>query len=255
MPDNEISSEVRVDPLGEVTRRERRNLLAVSVFGIVFNAFNVHLQELEAAGSKFQMDPQALPFLLITSGAYFCVTFCLYYYHDIKNWSKPSHLISARTAAEKYPDDYMHHKMIEKARFIEGFFPNDDAVITYNSHRNFSTCYDYFCDGRSYSVDTYFEAKKRRRDVVPPELSSATEEIEVHLRHWFPAFRRKMFFMKILFNIPYRLVAASYIFRYFVCELCLPLLLASYAGLLLLGYCDAGWIRGVVHLPTNSNVP
>ena len=81
-------SQVRVrDPLSEVTRQERRALLAVSLLGITVKRTGLIPNEIEALGLKFaSTDQRALLEILAVVIAYFVIAFLLYAASDFVAW-------------------------------------------------------------------------------------------------------------------------------------------------------------------------
>jgi len=89
------------DPLSTATRATKRNLLAVSVIAIAYQAFDVRISKIPLAGLEAVFDPRLFAFLLFALLFYFFVTFCTYYYIDIKNIEQTPH---QKFAFERYKE-------------------------------------------------------------------------------------------------------------------------------------------------------
>src|SRR5436305_1195225 len=79
------------DPLTPATRGAKRNLLVASVLAITFKAFDVKVDKIPVAGLSIDFDDRLFSFLLLTTTAYFLVTFVLYYFIDIRNLDTTTH--------------------------------------------------------------------------------------------------------------------------------------------------------------------
>ena len=75
------------DPLSQVTRNERRSLLAVSTLGITLVVTGLVPTKIEALGVEFtQTDQKALLAIIAISTAYFLVAFTIYAVSDFIAW-------------------------------------------------------------------------------------------------------------------------------------------------------------------------
>lgn len=81
-------SEIRLrDPLSEVTRKERRTLLGVSLVGVMTAETGLLPTEISVLGINFDVpDQQALLFVLAGVVIYFSVAFLLYAASDVLAW-------------------------------------------------------------------------------------------------------------------------------------------------------------------------
>jgi len=84
----ESPAQIRVcDPLSDVTRRERRALLGISLLGITIASSGLIPKEIEALGVKFSTsDQRALLMVLAAVTAYFLVAFLIYAASDFLTW-------------------------------------------------------------------------------------------------------------------------------------------------------------------------
>lgn len=107
------------EPLNETTRKSRRNLLAVSVLGIVTAKVGLVPTKISAFGVEFSSSNlEALMTLLALSIAYFLVTFAVYIVSELQAWqllitSKQLEEFKAvaerkRSYNEQYHDDIEH---------------------------------------------------------------------------------------------------------------------------------------------------
>jgi hypothetical protein len=85
------------DPLSGATRDAKRNLLLASVVAVIFKGFNISIQHISVAGINTDFNRGVFQFLILISLIYFFVTFCLYYYIDIRNVQQTDHQL--RTSA------------------------------------------------------------------------------------------------------------------------------------------------------------
>lgn len=79
------------DPLSKATRTTKRNLLAASFVAILYTAFEISADKIPIAGLTISFDPRVFGFALAATASYFLVTFCLYYYIDIRNFARLPH--------------------------------------------------------------------------------------------------------------------------------------------------------------------
>ena len=85
--DSVIQTRLR-DPLSEVTRKERRNLLAVSVIGIVIDKIGLVPTKITALGIEFsQSDKSGLLAVLAVIIFYFLLAFLIYCISDLAAWA------------------------------------------------------------------------------------------------------------------------------------------------------------------------
>ncbi len=121
-------SHIRVrDPLSEVTRKERRALLAVALLGITIRRTGLLPTEVEALGLKFaSSDHRALLQILAVVTAYFLVAFILYAASDFLAWRLAlRESIRDAIARRKKQDDLdneaerdLHHEMRRRYPFL-----------------------------------------------------------------------------------------------------------------------------------------
>jgi hypothetical protein len=88
------SSTSRIDPLSPATRATKRNLLIASLVGIAFKAFDITVQQIPLAGLSIKFDRGIFEFLLLAVLLYLLITFCLYYYIDIRNFPPTTHQLN-----------------------------------------------------------------------------------------------------------------------------------------------------------------
>lgn len=237
--------ERQADPLSELTRREKRNLLAISLFAITAKAFDIHLKEVELNGNKVSFDESAVPFVLVLAGAYFLVTFVMYWIIDIKNAEMPEHYTRLPGIANHRFDAWRLALLEEKFLQISKFFSNDRVVISPTTEAmNFNG------EWRG-DVDRYFSFSFMYRDIaMTPDDQSAYQavarEISLHIRHWAPEFRSQCRVRRFIYNVPTRLYMALYVFRNYVWDFLFPLALALYAGGVLVAGWNPDWIKNLI---------
>jgi len=87
LPKAAIAEALLQDPLTEVTRRERRNLLAISVLAMVIVHAGIIPTRLSALGVEFgRADQRRLLLILSLAVLYFLVAFVLYAFSDFLAW-------------------------------------------------------------------------------------------------------------------------------------------------------------------------
>ena len=83
---NHFSDRLR-EPLNETTRKVRRNLMAVSVIGVVLTKVGLVPSKISAFGVEFSSSNQkALMTLLAVAIIYFAVSFIVYVYSELTAW-------------------------------------------------------------------------------------------------------------------------------------------------------------------------
>lgn len=94
------ASEVRIrDPLSEVTRKERKALLAVSLLGLVIANTGLLPTEIDALGVKFSAsDQKGILYVLVLVTAYFAIAFALYVASDFIAWRLALRSAACQTA-------------------------------------------------------------------------------------------------------------------------------------------------------------
>jgi hypothetical protein len=80
-----------VEPLSESTKTAKRNLLVASVLAVTYRAFDVTVDKLPFAGIVIDFNTGVFAFLLTVLLCYFLLTFCVYYFIDIRNLEAPPH--------------------------------------------------------------------------------------------------------------------------------------------------------------------
>src|ERR1700688_3572079 len=80
-----------VDPLSPATRSTKKGLLIAALAAMTFKGFDVKIHTIDMAGLHIDFDGRVFDFLLVAALAYFLVSFCLYYYIDIRNFSTTKH--------------------------------------------------------------------------------------------------------------------------------------------------------------------
>ncbi|EKO5173049.1 hypothetical protein P0J00_000576 [Vibrio vulnificus] len=90
------------EPLNETTRKARRNLLAVSVLGIVTTKVGLVPTKISAFGVEFSSSNlESLMTLLALAIAYFLVTFVVYIISELQGWQ----LLISSKQLEKFKQD------------------------------------------------------------------------------------------------------------------------------------------------------
>jgi hypothetical protein len=89
-----IKEVVFSDPLTEVTRKVRRNLLVASAFAILLKVYNLKVTKLPWLEIDIpENGPQILEGILAVSVAYLFVTFLIYVTQDLNRWKVGGHVL------------------------------------------------------------------------------------------------------------------------------------------------------------------
>jgi len=89
MPDNSNHDLLLHDPLSEVTRKERRMLLGISMLGVAIAKTGLVPSKISALGIEFaESDQKALLTLLATIVLYFLAAFTVYAWSDFLAWRR-----------------------------------------------------------------------------------------------------------------------------------------------------------------------
>jgi hypothetical protein len=79
-----VEDESVTDPLTEVTRRERKALLATCVIGLAISAGGLVPDKIETFGVSITPDQESLLYIIGGVTAYFVVAFAVYAWSDLK---------------------------------------------------------------------------------------------------------------------------------------------------------------------------
>jgi hypothetical protein len=80
-----------VEPLSDSTRTAKRNLLVTGVLAVTYRAFDVTIDKLPFAGIVIDFNKGIFAFILTVVLGYFLLSFCVYYFADIRNIEPPPH--------------------------------------------------------------------------------------------------------------------------------------------------------------------
>ena len=120
-------SEIRLkDPLSEVTRTERRNLLGVSAIGIVIARSGLVPSKITALGIEFgPSDQRALLKIVAAIVLYFLLAFLIYAISDMVAWRSSFHQAvldwrrrrEAQKTEERSMEAQMYHEFLRRGQF------------------------------------------------------------------------------------------------------------------------------------------
>ena len=120
---NETIGDVRLrDPLSDVTRKERRFLLGISILSITLVKAGIVPTKLTALGVEFgKTDQQSLLWVLGLITLYFLIAFIIYASSDFLAWRLAFYQafresLKAQDAAERKPSDLPSERLIEYER-------------------------------------------------------------------------------------------------------------------------------------------
>jgi len=113
LPRSESPDKLRLrDPLSEVTRRERRALLGVSVLSVAVALSGLLPTEIAALGVKLETNEQKTLLLLLTAMCvYYLIAFIAYAASDFTAWQVALHDSISERLSRSYtePDEYDVH--------------------------------------------------------------------------------------------------------------------------------------------------
>lgn len=244
MSDKAQETQTQNDPLSDLTRREKRNLLAVSLFIITAKVFDIHLKEAELNGHKISFDEGAVPFILVVSGLYFLITFIQYWIIDYKNYTPPAHyrMLKAQfhDTTKNWKRDHLLNEItqivnkynkinIMQERALGSYVAN---IIILNLVKTIKLDIDY----QSNSITELLFNKYL--------VGTETDRIEAKT-----LISRTLFAYKIAstsktsLNYTIFLTFKSlYIFRNYIWDFAVPVVLAIFAGFVMAGM-DVSWLK------------
>jgi len=119
--DIDPSFEISVrDPLSEITRKERRSLLALSTLGIIMVKTGLIPERISAFGVEFsKTDQKSLLFVVAFIIVYFLVSFVIYAWSDFASWriavnSARQRWLSATADSEETKKVRQFHELSDK---------------------------------------------------------------------------------------------------------------------------------------------
>ncbi|WP_194091539.1 hypothetical protein [Vibrio hibernica] len=124
------------EPLNETTRKARRNLLAVSVLGIVTAKVGLVPTKISAFGVEFSSSNlEALMTLLALAIAYFLVTFIVYIVSELQAWqllitSKQLEELKTEAARERgYRDEYHTNLEVDFSKRVQMVYSKTKPIF------------------------------------------------------------------------------------------------------------------------------
>ncbi|MEH0374017.1 hypothetical protein [Vibrio mimicus] len=124
------------EPLNETTRKSRRNLLAVSVLGVVTAKVGLVPTKISAFGVEFSSSNlEALMTLLALAIAYFLITFVVYIVSELQAWqllitSKQLEELKAEAARERsYKDQYYNDLEMDFSKRVQMVYSKTKPIF------------------------------------------------------------------------------------------------------------------------------
>ena len=121
---NETVGDVRLrDPLSDVTRKERRFLLAISVFAITIVKAGIVPTKLTALGVEFgKTDQQSLLWVLGLITLYFLIAFIIYAASDFLAWRLAFYQAFRESLKKRFEAEHKRDPSYERLREYEREF-------------------------------------------------------------------------------------------------------------------------------------
>lgn len=233
-----------IDPLSPATRTTKRNLLLTSGLAITFKAFNVVVEKIPVAGFSINFDARLLNFLLLMGLVYFLITFVLYYFIDIRNFDTTPHQSAAQERFKRKVADFQEAYFYRMKASAENLLPKDVGI------HFMLMVHNYFNDSPSRAVQSYSIRKGRnptsgielgRGD--NPGLYAPIDRLILRRLLRYPAVRERML---ILYRIHLSLIELAYLFRNYVLDGALPIVIAIVGFCSLYGIINVNWLQKIV---------
>lgn len=239
----------QVDPLSEVTRREKRNLLAVSLFIITLKAFDIHITEIEIDGNKVAFKEEAIPFIAMISGAYFAITFVIYWFIDYKNAETPEHRKNLKNSMRSKVTGWGIGYWKSVATNVCRVFSDDILSVSASASKPLHGIMMMQSPNKDENrtlwegADTFHVS---RRDKEPGNFLAQRSIIKDYLANKFEVYKFAQKFVSSIYWMQMMVFEGLYVFRNIIWDFALPLVIAAYAGLVIAGRADPSWIRSAM---------